>query len=322
MTNIETLRPGVTRLECPMPRFASVNAWLIGDKSDQIILDTGMPGEPTRQVWVQAAELGHIGNVTDIVCTHMHRDHTGQASPLMLQYGAALNMSALEHQHITWASSTSLERRNASAQNFLHMMGMDEPTRIKSKPIDYAMLSPFPQNFNVLTDRQTLELAGRSWSVIIGGGHSSAGVSLLAEDNLIFLSGDQMLAGAGPHITVWSETPDADPLGAYFDYLDRLMPVPESCLVLPGHGSAFTGLAQQAQKLRMAHERRLQALLEHLSQAATIQTMSETIFSPRAASRFSDLVPGMTLSLANYLWHRGKLTRRFSDDGVMLFERA
>lgn len=305
-----------------MPRFGSVNAWLIGDKTHQLILDTGMPGEPTRQVWAHAQSQGLLGNVTDIVCTHMHRDHTGQAPALMAQFGARLHMSEDEHAHVSWASSAPFEQRTASSRKFLALLGYDAAAQAKAIPIDYAMLAPFPTQFNVLHDEQGLEFAGQDWTVIIGGGHSSAGVSLLAADHSQFLSGDQMLPGAGPHITVWSETPEADPLGAYFAYLDRLAAIPESCLVLPGHGAPFTGLAQQAQKLRTAHENRLASFTEHLTEASSIRAISERIFSPRAAARFSDLVPGMTLSLANYLWRRGTLSRRLDDHGVLLFERV
>src|SRR5690606_30246638 len=125
----------------------------------------------------------------------------------------------------------------------------------------------------------------------------------------LFAAGDQILPGAGPHITVWSETPEADPLGAYFAFLHRLAPLSGAMLVLPGHGAPFTGLAAHAARLRETHEARLGEVLNGIKGAMSVMQIAELAFSSRAARRFSDLLPGMTLSLANYLWHRNKLRR-------------
>lgn len=322
MTDIEHFGSSVTRLICPMQRFASVNAWMIGGPSDRLIIDTGMPGIATQQLWDKAEAEGLLSGVSAIVCTHMHRDHTGQASRLMERLGVALHMSSEEHDHISVASSAEIGTRRQSLQAFLQLAGVPATVAAAAEPIDYTMLAPFPQQFSTLRDSQVLSLGGKAWQIIIGGGHSSAAVSLAALDDSYFVSGDQILHGAGPHITVWNETPEADPLGAYFDYLDRLRKLPDTMLVLPGHGAPFAGLRAHAQKLRAGHDARLATVLNGISGAMTVAEIAGTAFSDRAARRFADLLPGMTLSLTNYLWHRGTLHRHLDDDCVFRFEKA
>lgn len=322
VTTIDILRPGLTRLDCPMPRFASVNAYVIGSPGHQLLIDTGMPGPATDAVWKDAENQGLVSGVTDLVCTHMHRDHTGQAPRLLALHQAKLHMSSAEHSHITWASSTEESRRQSATQRFLHMAGVNPEQARKSRPIDYSMLAPFPTDYAPLADGDHFAAGGINWQVIIGGGHSSAGVCLLSEDETLFASGDQILAGAGPHVSVWSETPEADPMGDYFAYLDRLAFIPETTLVLPGHGTPFTNLSTQATRIAAAHHRRLDAILANVSGAMTVQALAELAFSARAVQRFGDLLPGMGMSLANYLWHREKLNRTFTDSGVALFEKA
>ncbi|MHA6692236.1 MBL fold metallo-hydrolase [Devosia sp. A449] len=322
MTDIEIFGAGVTRLICPMQRFASVNAWILGEPGDQGIVDTGMPGAATEALWQKAEAEGRLSGVSTLVCTHMHRDHTGQASALLARYGVPLFMSAPEHAHISTASSARADLRRASLQAFLKLVGVGTAARESVEPIDYSMLAPFPQAFTALDDGDVLRFGGKDWRVIIGGGHSSAGVCLAALDGSLFAAGDQILPGAGPHITVWSEMPEADPLGAYFAFLGRLSPLPDTMLVLPGHGAPFTGLAAHAARLRQTHEARLEEVLSGIKVAMSVMQIAEFAFSPRAARRFSDLLPGMTLSLANYLWHRNKLRRHLDDDGVLRFEKA
>lgn len=321
MADIEFYGRGITRLVCPMPRFASVNAWILGDGDERLVVDTGMPGQDTRDLWQKATDQHLLDGVSALVCTHMHRDHTGQAPTLLKRHGMPLYMSELEHRDITAASSADEEVRRQNLKHFLFATGLPAETAERIAPIDYSMLAPFPAAAKSLEDGQFVRLGGRQWRVLIGGGHSRAGVCLLAEDNSVFVSGDQVLTGSGPHISVWNETPEADPLAAFFAFLTRLDGTPDTTLVLPGHGAPFSGLAAHAKALRAAHQARLDSVLDAVHKAMTIAELAQHAFSGRAARQFLELLPGMTLSLANHLWHSGKVSRRHRDDGVLLFER-
>lgn len=320
-TFIEYVTPQVRRLVLPMRRFASVNGWVIGRPGRQAIVDTGMPGPETASLWRDAERLGDVAGVEAIVCTHMHRDHAGQAAALLARHGARLFMSADEHQRLSAASRHPLQESRDALHAFLMRLGLTAPEAAAIEPIDYSMLAPFPEDFTRLEDGDVLQLGGIDWQIMLGGGHSSRAVSLLAEDRSLLLAGDQILPGLGPHITVWSGAPEADPLSDYFTYLDRLIGLPDTLLILPGHGGPFAGIAAHAAALRQGHERRLARLLSGIHGALTCRDMAALVFSERASQRFADLLPGMILSLANHLWHGGRLRRHIDDAGTYRFER-
>lgn len=319
---LQSVAPDLRRLTAPMRRFASVNGWIVGTPGRQFILDTGMYGEETDSRWRAAETSGDIAGVEAIVVTHMHRDHTGQVAALLERHDAPLFMSAEEHRRLVAASSATEAESRDRLVGFLLSLGVDAATAHATVPLDYSMLEPFPSDFVPLEDGMALSLAGRNWRVLLGGGHSPLAACLVAEDESLFFSGDQILPGPGPHITVWSHAPEADPLADYFAFLDRLTALSDTMLVLPGHGAPFTGLPAHTAKLRKSHEERLDRLAAGMSGAMTCMEMASLVFSERAAQRFADLLPGMTLSLANHLWHRGTLRRHRDDHGAYRFERV
>lgn len=309
------------RLPCPMRRFASVNGWVIGTPGHQAIIDTGMPGAETAALWESHEAQGQIAGVEAVVCTHMHRDHAGQAPGLMARHGAHLFMSTREHAGLMRVSAMAPQESRAKLRAFLHQLGVPAALIARTEPIDYTMLAPFPASFTALTDGMELELGQRRWRVLLGGGHSPNAACLLSADEAFLVAGDQILPGSGPHVTVWAETPEADPLSAYFAFLGRLKHLPDSLTVLPGHGAPFTGLAGHAANIEQSHRRRLDRVLVGLEGAQSCAEMARLAFSERAAERFGDLLPGMTLALANHLWQAGQLRRHIDDSGVYRFEK-
>lgn len=309
------------RLPCPMRRFAPVNGWVIGAPGRQAIVDTGMPGEETEALWTRCEAEGQIAGVEAIICTHMHRDHSGQAKGLMARHEAPLFMGALEYAQLMAASTTTPEQGRTRLRQFLHRLGLPAALIARAEPNDYTMLAPFPSQFTPLEDDMTLELGGEKWRVLLGGGHSSMAACLLSEKERFLLAGDQILPGSGPHVTVGAGAPEADPLAAYFSFLDRLKGLADSLLVLPGHGAPFTGLAGHVANLEQNHRRRLGRVLAGLEGAQSCAEMARLAFSERAAERFGDLLPGMTLALANHLWQAGQLRRHMDDAGVYRFEK-
>lgn len=304
-----------------MSQFFSVNAWIIGAPGQQAIVDSGMPDAATAALWAQAEAAGEVAGVEAVVGTHMHRDHTGQSAALMQRHGAPLYMTAQEHAHLVAQSAASTAQRRERLWGFLHRLGLEAAAVQAIEPIDYTMLDPFPQNFVPLTDGMELRLGGMDWQVLLGGGHSSEAAVLIAADQSLMLAGDQILPGSGPHITAGPAEQDADLLSEYFAFLDRLSALPDTMLVLPGHGAPFSGIARHAVALRQGHDKRLARLLAGFSGSLSCFEMTPLVFSARTVGRFGDLLPGMTLALANHLWQVGQLRRHLDDDGVFRFER-
>ena len=117
------------------------------------------------------------------------------------------------------------------------------------------MVSPPPQTFQRMMAEDEIQIGGRTFEAMTGGGHSPEQVMLhSAEDNLI-LCGDQILAKISPNVSVEAMEPDGDPLGLYLRSLRRLKrTLPEDVLVLPGHNLPFVGLRRRADELIAHHE--------------------------------------------------------------------
>lgn len=303
-----------------MRRFTSVNAWILGQPGEQVIVDTGMPGEDTAGLWSRAEVAGEIAGVSALVCTHMHRDHSGQAGELTRCHDAPLFMTRPEYDRLVEESERPIALSRLRLRQFLQSLGLPPATVEDHSPIDYTMLHPAPSLHTALVEGMVLSVGDTEWEVLIGGGHSTAAASLFDARRSLLLSGDQLLPGLGPHVTVWSGAPDANPLADYFVYLDRVARLPEQTLALPGHGAPIPDAPAHAAMLRGTHEGRLERLLAGLTGAMSCAEIAPLAFSERAARRFSDLLPGMTLSLANYLWQAGHLRRHVDDGGVYRFE--
>ena len=73
--------PGVYWLRMPLPMSLNhINLYLIEGNKGWTIVDTGIRGNETRDHW-HTIFKNYLGGkpVNQVICTHMHPDHTGQA---------------------------------------------------------------------------------------------------------------------------------------------------------------------------------------------------------------------------------------------------
>ncbi len=101
-----------------------------------------------------------------------------------------------------------------------------------------AVASPFQH----LTDREVLELAGVSASVIHTPGHTPGHCCFHLADEGVLFSGDQLFAGSIGRTDL--------PGGSYEELMKsmqkRVLPLPAETRVLPGHGPATTLAAERS----------------------------------------------------------------------------
>jgi len=89
--------PGVFWLRMPLPMSLDhINLYLLESETGWTVVDTGIRGQETKDLWLTIFENCLGGKpVEQIICTHMHPDHTGQAGfisdhfrvPLLMSYG-------------------------------------------------------------------------------------------------------------------------------------------------------------------------------------------------------------------------------------------
>jgi hydroxyacylglutathione hydrolase len=149
--------------------------------------------------------------VEAILLTHAHFDHIGGVDAVRKRYGCPVYIHALEKEWLTDA-------------------GKNGSTRWAD--VTPPITTDLPEH--LLTEGQTLELMGESFLVKHTPGHSPGSVS--------FLCGDLLFAGdALFHRSVGrTDLPGGNQEQLYRSIREKLYTLPESVLVLPGHGQETT----------------------------------------------------------------------------------
>ncbi len=257
--------PQVYWLQMPLPMSLNhINLYVIEDEDGWIIIDTGIRGDETRELWLTIFERYFSKKpVKQIVCTHMHPDHTGQAGFLHHHWQAPLLMSYAEYyqarvmaMHMQDGNHWQMSEhflRNGIEQSFLDEL-RDMRSSFSPQPEDH----PLPGSFIRLEDGQSLQMGGTQWRVVTGTGHSPDHVCLYALDLRVLISGDQVLPVITSNVSVHPTEPQANPLKGWLASHEKLTrELPNDLLVLPAHNLPFYGLHERLQELIDHHEDRM-----------------------------------------------------------------
>src|ERR1700755_1619350 len=97
-----------------------------------------------------------------------------------------------------------------------------------------------PTTYHRIQHGDSLQVGGREFQVITGGGHALEQAMLYRQAERLFFAADQVIARISPNVSVHAMEPDLDALGIYLRSLAGLRDtVDGDVLVLPGHGLPF-----------------------------------------------------------------------------------
>jgi len=184
-----------------------VNCYLIGAESggDIAIVD---PGGDAAIILEAVKKIGRP--VSMIINTHCHFDHVGAVSELL----RVLKTDYVIH---------SRERDVLSAMNIqMEMFGF--------RPVQ----PPVPTRF--LDDDQVFSLGDLSIKVLHTPGHSPGGICLYDSENRELISGDTLFRDSIGR----TDLPGGSSKTLINSIKDKLMTLPESVKVYPGHGPSTT----------------------------------------------------------------------------------
>jgi glyoxylase-like metal-dependent hydrolase (beta-lactamase superfamily II) len=312
-------------LRLPLPFVLNhVNCWLLGDKAGWTIIDTGADRPQSRDIWtdVLANRLGGKP-VHQLICTHGHPDHIGLAGWLAEKLGVRLTMTLAEWLAPQLWREQGLRPMSAEERGHLMRSGVAQAAIEKmamSRESAPFRNHPLPMSFKRIRDGETLRFGGRSWKVLVNGGHADEHASFYCAREHILIAGDQILSKISPVVGVFLSQPWSDPLTDYLASLRRLAKLPADTLVLPSHGLPFRGLHTRIRQLERHHEERLARLHALMDGAKTGAELAEGLFPRAVADGQMMMALAETVAHANHLVTLGKVVRE--DGALVRFRRV
>ena len=320
---VRPIAPGVLWLRLPLPyRLDHVNIYLIEDGDGWAALDTGLGDDRCRALWDKAL-AGPLadGRLTRLIVTHYHPDHVGLAGWLAERFDLKLLMPRPEYLFSLALQYAPGDLGSDMHRPFYRRHGLDPATTelVLSRGHEYLrQTSGVPSTYTRLKQGDSLELGGRSFEVLTGGGHALEQAMLLRASENLFFAADQVIAKISPNVSVHAMEPEADALGIYLRSLAAIRArVASDVLVLPGHGLPFHGLHERIDALIAHHAGRCAVIAGAcralpMSAAELIAPVFPRVLDPHQTG----FAFGEVLAHVNYMLGIGELVLQRRTDGI------
>ena len=232
--------PGLWRLRLPLPwpGVPHCNAWAIASGSGIVLVDTGMhqPGSLAQLERALDQVNLKLEHVRQLVCTHAHSDHWGQAAPIRERAGCELWLHP-NHAHATRAAEDPAAAR-ARRIEVARTSGVSEEAlkryaeRVKEIPSGIAELIEPDHD---LVPGVEIDTDLGVWTVHETPGHAPSHICLFQRERRLLISGDHVLGRISLYYDYgWTPDPVGEFLGS-LDVVDAL----DARLALSGHGRPF-----------------------------------------------------------------------------------
>lgn len=315
---------GIHRVAVPLgdSPLGSVNVYLIEGAAGPILIDTAWQMPETLPVIEGAlADLGaRVEDLSLIVLTHGHPDHTGLAAPFRERSGAPILLHRADWPLVDPARREAADflQRSAAWQHLNGMPDQQQGLARGSRRAMFARNPPFIPD-RALADGELLHLGPFTFRVIWCPGHAPGQVCLHDAAAGLLIAGDHVLPHISPNVGIYGAE-DGDPLGDYLASLARVRDLPAE-VVYPGHGAPFGGLAARVDTLVAHHEERLAEILALLTpERTTAFALSRALTWSGGRRAFTDLHPfQQSMALAETIAHlellrgRGHAAREEAD---------
>jgi glyoxylase-like metal-dependent hydrolase (beta-lactamase superfamily II) len=303
----ERVLPGVWRLRQPidLPGVPHVNAWALRAGDGLVLVDTGMC-EPGSIGHIERAfdQISHrIEDVSLIVVTHAHPDHSGQAPLLAERAGCEVWMHPAWALHADSDLDRTIEVALQSGVPEVPLRRWAERRRSKGTGQAEGLRSD-----RDLVEGVVVETDVGTWSVVETPGHAPSHVCLHQPDRRLLISGDHLLGRVSPYFDVGYTQ---DPVGEFLESLDKVDDL-DARLALAGHARPFTDVGGHIEANRRLVAQMCDAVRDALADAPrTAFELSQMVY----ADRFTPDMAGWLLTMTRaWLVHLRALGEVDHDD--------
>jgi glyoxylase-like metal-dependent hydrolase (beta-lactamase superfamily II) len=310
------LVPGLYQLTIPMPfRLNHVHVYLVEADDGFMLIDTGVnTPEAFAGLKRQLEALGlDFHAITQIVITHFHSDHCGQAARIRDLGRAQIVMGATERVVLEGVQAGP---HNEREEQFLRHGLPSEQAKPYAEVLPYLKSLSIPFAVDVgIGPGHTLLAKRRRLEAFMTPGHTPGHLCLFLPEEKLMFSGDHILQRITPNIGLHSFS-GPDPLGDYLNSLQATLQLGATRL-FPSHGPVVEDPERRIQELLQHHDQRLQGCLEALGSApTTAYAVSLHVFGTALDYFGRWLALGETLSHLEHLVHQGLVSKAEEDDRV------
>lgn len=247
--------PAVYCVEVDLPQnpLHNLNVYVIRTPERNLIIDTGFCRPECREaLWSGIRELGLNRSRTALFLTHLHSGHTGLVWDFVDRdipvYMGRIDLGYLSgpHQMDHLALLEEMFGMEGFPPEYLAVQSTENQGRI------YAPKPGFPAV--PLDHGDKIPMGGLDVTALHTPGHTPGHMVLYLPKEQLLFSGDHILFGITPNISVWHQVPHS--LKDYFDSLGMIRTLPIRA-TFPAHRSAEGDAHQRVKELLVHHAQRL-----------------------------------------------------------------
>ena len=323
---IQEIARDIYRIPVPLPDnpLKELNAYLIRGADRSLLIDTGFRLPPCRRAIEEGlAQAGADRARLDILCTHIHTDHTGQCLDLIapgrtIYIGAGdYPMTFRSYDSYFWDLTDKRFAREGFPAAEARVLLETNPARTLGP--DLERLSCVP-----LSDGDALTVGDCALEVIETPGHTPGQICLWEEQRGILFTADHVLFDITPNIAMWPNLENA--LGHYLKSLDKIRDYPVK-LALPGHRHSAP-LVPRIDALRAHHRFRAGETLVAVTRSPgrTAYDIAARLTWDIRAKDWAHFplnqkwfAVGETIAHLEYLMDLGQVVREVRGDGMAVY---
>ncbi|GAA1995910.1 MBL fold metallo-hydrolase [Catenulispora subtropica] len=262
--------PGVWSIRVPFPDnplgYTLVYALEAG-AGGPVLVDAGWD-DPVSLTALEdgLAAIGtSVSDVHAVLVTHHHPDHHGLAGRIRELSGCRVALHAEDAKVVEMVRTAERGPWTKRYKALLELCGAPaEAVASAGAAIPQGAKPAVPDV--LIEDGALMDVPGRALRAIWTPGHSPGHTCFHLEDTGELLTGDHVLPGITPVVTVYDDhvAGTSDPLGDFLASLHKVSRLPTT-RALPAHRAPFDGVAARAAEIAEHHERRLAQIEEQLA---------------------------------------------------------
>ncbi len=321
------IQTGIYWVKFLLPSMIShVNAYILEDKDGITIIDTGLSCAPCLKIWrhILSNEFKNK-DIKRVIVTHHHPDHIGLMGWFKHNFNSEIwtsrsswlmgRMLTLDKKKVVSKETLSFWMSAGMPQEILHKKSLEPPFNFRD------FVENIPLGYRRIIDNEVLIIGNNKWHVKLIDGHAPEQVILFCPDLKIFISGDQILPGISPNLSVYPTEPTANPVADYIEGCENLLKINDSgYLVLPGHNLPFYGLNTRIKQLVNHHRSALKRIEDFINEKPK---SAYDIFLPLFKRKINNsemvLALGESVAHLNFLWYKNIIKKDVNKEGVILF---